>query len=433
MRGNAPAWPSAPAATRALWSGVDAAAYPLATLVMLAGLVRALSGADYGILVLSLAASGLSLAINPAIAATTTRFVSQAAGTGRSIAGVISAALLAVAAIDVVLLALTALFRATLARWVFGTATTAGGLALGDVLWLALLAVAIQQLDAVLAASIRGLERFARQALIETLARAALAAGVMWVAWSTHSVAAVLVVQSLVCALWLLVRALALRALLPDRRLFGRAGAAQIRALFEYGGWMWLTALAGVLYTTADRIILGRWMGPTVAGQYNIYVQLTQLVHFVPSSLFAFALPVFTRLASQGEGNAAQIGRSYRSYLRIISLLALLMAGALLLAWPLLLRVFAGGAIQDSQWMVAGLLTLNFLVLACNVAPYYLLLALGHSRSVSMVTAGGMGAALLLMLVLIPHFGLAGAALARLAYGAAALLLVLLARRALPR
>jgi len=49
------------------------------------------------------------------------------------------------------------------------------------------------------------------------------------------------------------------------------------------------------------------------------------------------------------------------------------------------------------------------------------------------VTAGGMGAALLLMLVLIPHFGLAGAALARLAYGAAALLLVLLARRALPR
>jgi hypothetical protein len=54
-----------PAAARAFWSGLDAAAYPIATLAMLAGLVRALTPSDYGILVLALAASGLSLAINP--------------------------------------------------------------------------------------------------------------------------------------------------------------------------------------------------------------------------------------------------------------------------------------------------------------------------------------------------------------------------------
>src|SRR5580704_13061902 len=104
-----------PAAARALWSGLDAAAYPIATLAMLAGLVRALTPSDYGILVLALAASGLSLAINPAIAATTTRFVSQAAGESKdgahSVAGVVTAALLAVAGIDLVLLLLTGAFR----------------------------------------------------------------------------------------------------------------------------------------------------------------------------------------------------------------------------------------------------------------------------------------------------------------------------------
>ncbi len=423
-----------PAVARALWSGLDAAAYPIATLAMLAGLVRALSSADYGILVLALAASGLSLAINPAIAATTTRFVSQAAGESRpgahSVAGVVTAALLAVAVIDLALLLATALFRESLARWVFGGATAAGT-DLGNVLWFALLAVGIQQLDAVLAAAIRGLERFARQALIETLARALLAAAVMWVAWSTRSVAAVLVAQSLVCAVSLLVRTAALRQLLPDRKLFRRSGRSQISALFRYGGWMWLTALAGVLYTTADRIILGRWLGPAVAGQYNIYVQLTQLVHFVPSSLFAFSLPAFTRLAARGPESAGQIARSYRSYLGIISLMALVMAIGLLASWPMLLRVFAGGAIRDPQWHVVLLLTLNFLVLACNVAPYYLLLALGHSRTVSVVTTCGMLVALLLMTVLIPRFGLAGAALARMAYGAAALVFLLLAHRIL--
>jgi O-antigen/teichoic acid export membrane protein len=424
-----------PAAARALWSALDAGAYPLATLAMLAGLVRALTPSEYGILVLALAASGLSLAINPAIAATTTRFVSQAAGEsksgGQSIAGVITAALLAVTVIDLTLLLATALFREPLARWVFGGATAAADTDAGDVLWFALLAVGIQQLDAVLAAAIRGLERFARQALTEMLARAALAAAVMWVAWHTHSVAAVLIAQCIVCAVSLLVRAAVLRQLLPDRKLFRRSGRAQISALFKYGGWMWLTALAGVLYTSADRIIVGRWLGPVAAGQFNIYIQLTQLVHFVPSSLFAFSLPAFSRLAAQGDEGQRQIAPAYRTYLGVISATALAMALGLLASWPMLLRVFAGGAIRDPQWHVALLLTLNFLVLACNVAPYYLLLALGHSRTVSVITACGMLIALLLMMVLIPRFGMAGAALARLAYGAAALIFLVQAHRIL--
>jgi O-antigen/teichoic acid export membrane protein len=422
-----------PAGARAFWSGLDAAAYPIATLAMLAGLVRALTPADYGILVLALAASGLSLAINPAIAATTTRFVSQAASQSKageySIAGVITAALLAVTAIDLGLLLLIAVFREPLAHWVFGGATAGVGTDAGNVLWLALLAVAIQQLDAVLAASLRGLERFARQALIEILARAALAAGVLGVAWTTRSVAAVLIAQCLVYAVSVMVRATALRLLLPQRRLFRRAARAQISALFRYGGWMWLTALAGVLYTSADRIIVGRWLGPAVAGQFNIYVQLTQLVHFVPSSLFAFSLPAFSRLAAQGGEGAHQIAPAYRTYLGAISITALAIALGLLAGWPSLLRIFAGGAVQDPQWHVALLLILNFLVLACNVAPYYLLLALGHSRTVSVITTCGMLVALLLMFVLIPRFGMAGAALARLAYGAAALIFLVQAQR----
>jgi len=424
-----------PAAARALWSGLDAAAYPIATLAMLAGLVRALTPTDYGILVLALAASGLSLAINPAIAATTTRFVSQAAaepGTGgQSVAGVVTAALLAVTVIDVVLLLATALFREPLAAWVFGGATVGAGTDPGNVLWFALLAVGIQQLDAVLAAAIRGLERFARQALLEVLTRAALAAVIMWVAWTTRSVVAVLIAQCIVCAVSLLVRAIALRQLLPDRTLLRRSGRAQIGALFRYGGWMWMTALAAVLYTSADRIIVGRSLGPAAAGQFNIYIQLTQLVHFVPSSLFAFSLPAFSRLAAQGREGARQIAPAYRTYLGVISATALLLGLGLLAVWPKLLQVITGSAIQDPHWHLALLLILNFLVLACNVAPYYLLLALGHTRTVSVVTTSGMLVSLLLMIVLIPRLGVTGAALARLAYGAAALIFLVQAHRIL--
>jgi O-antigen/teichoic acid export membrane protein len=194
---------------------------------------------------------------------------------------------------------------------------------------------------------------------------------------------------------------------------------------------MWLTALASVVYTSADRIIVGRWLGAAVAGQFSIYIQLSQLIHFVPSSLFAFALPAFSRLTAQGGDSARQIAPAYRTYLGAISCTALVLALGLLVCWPLLLRVFAGGMLQDPQWHVTLLLTLNFLVLACNVAPYYLLLALGHSRTVSMTSTCAMLVALLLMFALIPRFGMAGAALARLAYSVATVLFHLQAHRIL--
>jgi len=422
------------AGTRALWSGLDAAATPGFTLATLAVLVRALSASDYGLLVMALAASGLSLAINPAIAATTTKFVSELSGQRNSssgtIAGVITISLTTVAVIDFIILSGTAIFSEPLSRWVFGGAV-ASSRDVSQVLLLAVLSVAIQQIDAVLAAAIRGLERFRRQALIEMLSRGTLTAVIIYVAWYTRSVAMVLIAQSAVYFASVLVRAIALRELLPGRRLLGTTSWVGAGRIIRYGGWMWLTALAGVAYTSADRIIIGRILGAAAAGQYNVYLQITQVIHFIPSSAFAFSLPAFSRLAAQGGAGRNEIGRTYQVYLCTISMTAVGFAAAMMASWPVLLRVFAGIGSADGRLGAPLLLTLNFLLLACKVAPYYLLIALGHAKAVSMITTLSMLVALVLMAVLIPRYGMEGAAVARLAYGAGALLLLWQARRLL--
>lgn len=422
------------AGTRALWSALDAAATPGFTLITLAVLVRALSASDYGLLVMALAASGLSMAINPAIAATTTKFVSELSGQrnagGGTVAGVITTSLIAVALIDLAILLGTALFSAPLSRLVFGTAV-ASGRQVSQMLLLAMLSVAIQQIDAVLAAAIRGLERFRRQALIEMLSRGTLATAIILVAWNTRSVDMILIAQSAVYLASVLVRAAALRVLLPGRRLFETATRVGAGRMMRYGGWMWLTALAGVAYTSADRIVIGRSLGAAAAGQYNVYLQITQVIHFIPSSVFAFSLPAFSRLAAQGGAGSVEIGQTYRAYLRAICVAAVVFAAAMMLFWPFILRVFVGAASAGAPLGVPALLTLNFLLLACNVAPYYLLIALGHARAVSMITTISMLASLVLMAVLIPRYGIEGAALARLAYGVGALLLLWNARQVL--
>jgi O-antigen/teichoic acid export membrane protein len=196
---------------------------------------------------------------------------------------------------------------------------------------------------------------------------------------------------------------------------------------------MWLSAVAGVAYTSGDRIIVGRVLGAAAAGRYNIYVQLTQIIHFVPSSLFAFSLPAFSRLSAR-EGTRFEICRAYKTYLFIVCAIALGLTVILLTLWPFLLRSVTGnhapsGGPDAATQLLAG----NFLLLALSVIPYYLLLAHGRSRVVSMTTSSSMLVTLLLMTVLIPRFGLQGAAAARLAYGIGSLGLFVGAHRLMKR
>ena len=408
---------AAPAA-RAFWGALDAAANPLSVLIMLASLVRTLGAAEYGILAIALAASGITMAVNPAISITTTKFVSELTGrkvsSEQTIAGVITAALTAVVLIDLVLIGCTALLREPLSNWVFGKAIRFHGK--DTVLLLAMTAVAIQQIDAVIGAAIRGLERFRRQALIELSMRVTLTIVVTAAAWHIGSVPAILAGQCAVFAFFTLLRGLALRALMPERRLFVYSSRHQAVALLRYGGWMWLSAMAGATYTSGDRIIVGRVLGAAAAGEYSIYVQLTQLIHFVPSSLFAFSLPAFSRLS--GVAARSRIGHAYRSYFLGACAIALGLTLGLMACWPYVLGIFGAGTwASAAPGSAVLLLAANFLLLSVTAVPYYLLLALGKSRLVSLTTSGWMCVSLLLMVVLIPRYGLAGAAAARLAYG----------------
>jgi O-antigen/teichoic acid export membrane protein len=56
---------------------------------------------------------------------------------------------------------------------------------------------------------------------------------------------------------------------------------------------------------------------------------------------------------------------------------------------------------------------------------------LGHARTVAVISTASMLAALVLMALLIPRYGLEGAALARLAYGVGTLMLLQRAQRLL--
>jgi O-antigen/teichoic acid export membrane protein len=86
-------------------------------------------------------------------------------------------------------------------------------------------------------------------------------------------------------------------------------------------------------------------------------------------------------------------------------------------------RTFHAGDVAAFTYLVCG-----FALLAIAIAPYYLLLGMGRSRSVSLIMSTSMAISVVFMPFMIARFGLDGAALARLIYPIGALLLLYNAR-----
>jgi O-antigen/teichoic acid export membrane protein len=411
---------------RAFWSGLDAAAAPLSALAIAFGLLPLLGPADYGVLVIALAVSGLSMAINPALAATTTKLVAEGWASGergpvttRLVAASLTIALTA----SVLLLAIAAICENPLAHLVFGPEAMSRRSDLGGVLILAVLAVCVQQLDGVLAAAIRGLERFRLQASVEGVARLSTVVIVLGVGWRTRDVQLVLVAYCASYAASAGVRGHVLRNALRQSTLFVQPTRDELRSVLSFGGWMWLNALANIAYLNVDRIIVGRVLGAAAAGEFSIFVQVAQLVHYVPASLFAFSLPVFSRLNAAGASGAEELRSTYRRTVLSTALIAVCIALPTVLFGNDLLRLVSSGTLQAREPAFA-LLAGGFFLLTFSIAPFYLLLGSGRSKAVSTLTAASAALALILTAFMTPHYGLTGAALARFGYVCGALLLI---------
>lgn len=392
---------------------------PIAALVIAGFCARTLGVAEYGLMAVALTISSLSSVIVPAIAVTTTKFISHYRGSAVThecaLARTLSASLLSVLMFDVVLMGAVFVFSETLSKVMFGTAVLNRS-GISHVLLLAFLAVCNQQLDGVFAAVLKGLERFKEQAIYEAATKFLLVISVIWVTLQFRSVEAILVVYSAFFFVSTIGRAGIVRMAMPNRSIFSRPTYTDITRLISFGGWMWLTAISGATVFTVDRIVVGRVIGLSAAGELALYTQLAQLCHFVPNSVFAFIFPLFSKLAAGGAEKASELRRQYAAYEKAITGMAILLALIIFVVGGAAIKLVTGATPQFVDNRSFAILVVAFAGLAPAIAPYYLLLAVGRPRRVSTTVAFSACGMLLLIIVFVPVWGVFGAALARLAY-----------------
>lgn len=207
---------------------------------------------------------------------------------------------------------------------------------------------------------------------------------------------------------------------LPARASFGLA-----RRLLSFGVRSHVGSVANTLNQQLDQMVISVALPPRELGLYLVAVTLASGTNVISSSVSAMVLPNVAGLALGARVPALQ------RYLQITLVLCLLIAAGLFVVVPFILsQLFGAEFIAAST--PARILLVASLPLSVSRALSASTRACGYPGSASRAEILGMGVIVPAYALLIPKFGISGAAAASLiGYGASAWFQMLAARRAL--
>lgn len=162
------------------------------------------------------------------------------------------------------------------------------------------------------------------------------------------------------------------------------------------------------LMTNADVLIVGFALPPDQVAIYYATAKIMALVHFVYFAVKASAGPKFSELAA--KGNITELEAAAQQSARWCFWPTLLVGSVVVLMGPFLLSLFGSGFSQGH--MVMAILLMGILLKALLGPGEVLLVMVNQQRICALIYAIAFSANLLLNMILIPQYGINGAAFA---------------------
>jgi O-antigen/teichoic acid export membrane protein len=262
-------------------------------------------------------------------------------------------------------------------------------------------------------------------ALLQGLQDLAFLGGVQLAAWAAGTVTTVALVYT-GAGLYALAAGWAVSQLLPAfvawRRvarafpdaLPGRIGAPswqEARRSLGRGTWISVAQIAQVLLSGTDLVVVGKLLGPEAIVPYACTGKLMNLLANQPQLFMQMALPALSEL----RGSAARTRLFDVS--RSMTQLMLLASGAIVAVVLVVNQPFVDwwvGGTRFGGTALTALLLAGMLVRHVNVTIVYTLFCFGYERRLAVTSIAEGAAGVALMWLLVPRFGLAGAAVGML-------------------
>lgn len=284
------------------------------------------------------------------------------------------------------------------------------------------LAVPVLLVQGVFRAVLSSLQRFGWINVVNALTTTAQWAAAVFLAWKGHGVAAVVFATVVARILAASVYGAVLFRLLPGLQLLGTHGLHGLPKLLRFGSWVTVSQLVSPLLVYLDRVLIASFVSLAAVTLYTVPYEAMTRLRVIPSSLATTLYPAFSERGM--EGHEAILQRLYAGSLRYLLILLLPGVLFLLVFGTDLLSLWMGGQFAQQTAAILQILAVGALANALAYVPYNALQALGRPDLTGKFHLMELPVYVILCVALIPHWGIAGAALAStVRFGLDALLL----------
>ncbi len=207
---------------------------------------------------------------------------------------------------------------------------------------------------------------------------------------------------------------LATRSTEGRRHTAARRSDAGVAARYDLRAWISvafpIVFIEGLLQLmgAADILLIGALMSPDNVGHYYAASRILVLVGFVPVAVVAVMAPGFAYSAARGDADG--LARSVNQAIGLSFWPALMLALGLVVVGPWLLMAF--GASFSDAYPALLILAVAAIVRAFIAPAQTMLVITGHQGTAMMILGGAVVGNVALNLLLIPVFGITGAATA---------------------
>jgi O-antigen/teichoic acid export membrane protein len=183
------------------------------------------------------------------------------------------------------------------------------------------------------------------------------------------------------------------------------------KEVFSYGLFAWLTSVLGIIRQRGDVLIISALLGPAALPPYTIGLRLLEQTHALLAKASQFLLPAFSRLHSQGDVEGLR--RQYDKATSIITVLASAMIVPIFMFSGPILTFWISEEFSATATPILQVMALRFAVYPLSIVNAYIMQGVGEVKVMAAVLSVSTVLVFGAMLLLIPVYGLMGAALAQ--------------------
>ena len=205
---------------------------------------------------------------------------------------------------------------------------------------------------------------------------------------------------------------IATRRLLPNIAIRLKYTHATFKKFISLNAYAYLHEAATTLLFEFDKVVVATVAGPAAVSYYSIAGTIGQKVQGTIGSLTSIAMPISSSLTATAEH--ARVAQIYQRAMSVTFCVASGLTIAVIGFGPAILRYWVGSDFERESLSAVYILAITYFLLAIFTVLGHFVLGLGQVKRLARYTAVFAGLNLILRFMLLPKFGITGAAWAYL-------------------